>query len=52
MTLIKETKPVVTDKHHFGNRDESFLRNNFLEILDYQDFDENVNIKSFSVSSS
>ena len=29
MTLTKEVKPVVTDKHHFDNRDLSFFVSNF-----------------------
>ena len=26
MTLMNEIKPVVTEKHHFDNRDESFSK--------------------------
>ena len=29
MTLMKEIKTVVTEKHHFDNRDESFLITTF-----------------------
>ena len=25
MTLMKEIRPVVTDEHHFNNRDETIL---------------------------
>ena len=49
MTLMKKIKTVITEKHHFDNRDES---NKFLEILRYQDFDARIKINSFSVKSS
>ena len=29
VTLVKELKPVVTEKHHFDNRDESFVITTF-----------------------
>ena len=32
VTLMKEIKPVVTEKHHFDGRDESFLSTNFWKI--------------------
>ena len=47
VTLMKEIETVVTQKHHFDNRDQSFQ-----EILDYQDFDANININGFSAESS
>ena len=47
VTLMIEIKPVVTEKHHFDNRDESFLITtswNFLTI-------KNSNIDAFPFES-
>ena len=38
VNILKELKPIVTEKHCFDNRNESFLLNKFLQTLDYQDF--------------
>ena len=47
VTIMLEIKTVVKEKHRFDNRHESFLKENFLEILDYQDFDTRININGF-----
>ena len=49
---MKEIKSVVTEKHPFGYSRSIILINNFLEVLDYQDFDARININGFSVKSS
>ena len=43
---MKEIKTVVTDKHHFDNRDELFLLPNFWKLY-YQDSDAGGDIDSF-----
>ena len=50
LTLMMQIKTVVTEKHLFGDRG-SFFSNNFLEKLDYQDFDAKIKIKTFSIGS-
>ena len=48
----KEIKTIVTVKHHSDNRDESFLFNNFLEKLGYQDSHATINIQSLPINDS
>ena len=43
---MKEINTVVTDKHHFDNRDELFLLPNLLKLY-YQVFDARNNIEFF-----
>ena len=49
---MKEIKPVVTEKHHFDIRDQSFSVTTFLESLEYQDSDARININEFSIAPS
>ena len=47
LTLMKEFETIVTEKQHFDYRDESFSSINFLELLDYPDYDAWININRF-----
>ena len=51
LTIMKEIKPVVTEKH-FSVTEMNHFFNNFLEKLDYQDFDVMVKINSYQIEQS
>ena len=46
---MMELKALVTEKHPFDNRGESFFSINFLENFDYQNFDARIKINGFLV---
>ena len=49
MAIMRKSKPVVLEKHHFNERGETFS-NNMLEILDHQDFLARINILGFQIN--
>ena len=45
--FMKQVKLIVTENHHFDEREESSLKNNFWRSLDYHDLDANINFNGF-----